>query len=213
METVNNAQLLEMVDENASPTTILRAQILLDRAHFSPGEIDARYGRNMRNAIIAYQQANHVERSGVIDVATWTLLNKDDLPVLSNYTITSADTDGPFAAIPSTMLAKSKLTALGYSSSTELLGEKFHINPTLLQQLNDAENLNRVVCDYYSQCIIARTDTSSRKNSRGSLGCLGILSRCIWQHHRSIPCIHWQSTRPTAYRHLVNTRHCQESGI
>lgn len=144
MENVNNAQLLEMVDENASPATILRAQILLDRAHFSPGEIDARYGRNMRNAIIAYQQAKHVERSGVIDVATWSLLNKDDLPVLSNYTITSADTAGPFVAIPSTMLAKSKLTALAYSSSIELLGEKFHINPTLLQQLNIAENLKRV---------------------------------------------------------------------
>ena len=144
METVNNALLLETVDENASPAAILRAQILLDRAHFSPGEIDARYGGNMRNAISAYQLANKVERSGIINAATWALLNKDNLPVLSNYTITAADTDGPFVVIPSSMLAKSKLKALGYSSSTELLGEKFHVNPTLLQDLNEAENLSRV---------------------------------------------------------------------
>lgn len=143
MEKVNNAQLLETVDENASPSAILRAQILLDRAHFSPGEIDARYGSNMRKAIYAYQLANNVESNGIIDASTWALLNRDDIQVLSSYTITATDTAGPFVTIPSSMLEKSKLKVLAYSSSTELLGEKFHVNPSLLKNINVNKNLSQ----------------------------------------------------------------------
>lgn len=143
MQVVNDALLLETVDENASPAAILRAQILLDRAHFSPGEIDARYGSNMRDAIYAYQLANNVESNGIVEVNTWALLNRDDIPVLSSYTITAIDTAGPFVNIPSSMLEKSKLQVLAYSSSTELLGEKFHVNPSLLKNMNTNKNFSQ----------------------------------------------------------------------
>jgi len=54
-DAVNDATLLEVVDAKAGRVSTLRAQILLDRAHFSPGEIDAAFGGNMRKAITAYQ--------------------------------------------------------------------------------------------------------------------------------------------------------------
>ncbi|MEO8001264.1 MAG: L,D-transpeptidase [Arenimonas sp.] len=139
---VNDTTLLEVVDAKAGRVSTLRAQILLDRAHFSPGEIDASFGGNMRNAISAYQASNNLTVSGTIDAATWAALNKDDLPALSTYTITEADAAGPFMVIPASMLEKSKLPALGYSSSAEALGEKFHISPRLLQQLNTGKNFN-----------------------------------------------------------------------
>jgi lipoprotein-anchoring transpeptidase ErfK/SrfK len=141
-EAVNNAALIDPVDAKANRAAILRAQILLDRAHFSTGEIDASFGGNMRRAIMAYQTANTLNASGSVDTETWAVLNKDNLPALSGYTITDADVAGPFVATPSSMLAKSKLAALGYTSSAEALGEKFHISPRLLLQLNPGKNFN-----------------------------------------------------------------------
>ena len=41
-------------------------EILLDRAHFSCGEIDARFGQNLKNAIEAYQLANQLTVDGVL---------------------------------------------------------------------------------------------------------------------------------------------------
>src|SRR4051794_16018680 len=54
---------------------VLRAQILLDRAHFSPGEIDGRYGSNTSSAAAAYNAAKKLNAGATIDAATWQALN------------------------------------------------------------------------------------------------------------------------------------------
>jgi len=87
LEAVNNPVLPETADANAGTSAILRAQILLDRAHFSAGEIDGAFGSNMRRAIVAYQTSQKLEASGAMDAATWAALNKDDLPALTSYKI------------------------------------------------------------------------------------------------------------------------------
>jgi lipoprotein-anchoring transpeptidase ErfK/SrfK len=115
---------------------ILRAQVLLERAHFSPGEIDARMGSNTRRAIAGFQRLHGLEDSGELDEKTWTALNADPGPAVVAYTVTAGDVAGPFADIPQDMMAKAKLPALGYASAEEALAEKFHASPALLQQLN-----------------------------------------------------------------------------
>jgi len=115
---------------------MLRAQILLDRAHFSPGEIDGASGSNSRRAIAGYQASQGLATSGDLDAATWDALDHDVQPALIRYTLTDADVAGPFAAIPDDMMEKSQLPALGYTSVQEALGEKFHASPALLQALN-----------------------------------------------------------------------------
>src|SRR5260370_4803620 len=53
-------------NESASPL-IAKAEALLDRAHFSPGEIDGEDGDNYRQALRAFQQANKLRDDGRLD--------------------------------------------------------------------------------------------------------------------------------------------------
>jgi len=139
---VNDAKLTTTVGPGSHGAAALRAQILLDRARFSSGEIDAGFGSNLRVAILGYQAANGLDTTGVVDSATWTALDRDTAPVLIQYTLTDADVAGPFSKIPTDMMEKSKLPALGYTSPLEELGEHFHASPKLLQQLNPGKDFS-----------------------------------------------------------------------
>ena len=122
---------------------LLHAQVLLDRARFSPGEIDGAYGSNMRQALNTFQAMRKLSVTGKLDDATWAALNADATPPLANYTLTQEDVAGPFRPIPNDMMEKSKLPALGYSSVLEGLGERFHASPALLERLNPGKNFGR----------------------------------------------------------------------
>jgi lipoprotein-anchoring transpeptidase ErfK/SrfK len=103
-------------------------QTALDRAGFSPGEIDGAPGRNTDEALRAYREVN-----GARDP-------EPRAPV--PYTIAADDTAGPFVKIPQEMMDKVSLSALTYSSVLELLAERFHASPKVLQRLNPAATFN-----------------------------------------------------------------------
>lgn len=140
---VNNPQTMDPVGPKDAGSAVLRVQILLDRAHFSVGEIDGTYGGNMWNTVKAYQASHNLPPDGVVTPDTWNALDADTQPALVTYTIADNDLAGPFYKIPSDMLEQAKLPALGYTSVAEELGERFHVNPKLLQQLNTGKELDK----------------------------------------------------------------------
>lgn len=142
-DTLSETERAQPITEKMKGSGVLRAQVLLDRARFSSGEIDAAYGQNLRNAIRGYQQANGLQNTGSIDAPTWAVLNSDTAPILVSYTLLDADVAGPFDPIPTEWVDKAKMKALGYTSAKEALSEKFHVSPKLLAELNPGKNFGR----------------------------------------------------------------------
>ncbi|HEY0436079.1 MAG TPA: L,D-transpeptidase [Phenylobacterium sp.] len=123
---------------------MVRAQVLLARAHFSPGVIDGQDGDNVRNAISAYETAHDLPVDGAMDPEVWSALSADARPVLTDYVITEEDEKGPFfAKIPTDMVELSKLPEVGFTSPVEELAERFHMDEALLKALNPAADFGK----------------------------------------------------------------------
>jgi lipoprotein-anchoring transpeptidase ErfK/SrfK len=128
-------------DKRPEPA-VVKGQILLDRAGFSPGAIDGRGGENFTKALTSYQRANGLTDSGKLDQATWSQLVKNDhAPVLVPYSIADTDVKGPFTRkIPHKLEQMADLEGLRYTSPLEGLAEQFHIDEGLLRALNPGQN-------------------------------------------------------------------------
>jgi lipoprotein-anchoring transpeptidase ErfK/SrfK len=122
---------------------MVRIEVLLDRAHFSPGVIDGFNGENVRKAVSAYQAAHNMPVNGQADnQLLQTLTAADQSAALVAYTISADDARGPFAPAPQDLEAMSHLDHLGYASAAEGLAEKFHMDEDLLRKLNPNLDFN-----------------------------------------------------------------------
>jgi lipoprotein-anchoring transpeptidase ErfK/SrfK len=144
LEEVNQADFAARSARNSSAVSV-KAQVLLDRASFSPGVIDGRRSDTYANALRAFQQKNGLNISGALDDATWKKLTESTEPALITYTITAADLKGPFVeTIPDDYAKKADLARLDYTGPLELLAERFHMDEKLLRQLNPGQSFDQV---------------------------------------------------------------------
>jgi lipoprotein-anchoring transpeptidase ErfK/SrfK len=191
------------ISQGAKGAAVVRAQILLARTHFSSGEIDGSFGTNLQKAISAFQNDRKIPASGTVDAATWEALNSDTAPALTNYTISEEDVAGPFLPIPAEMKQQAKMPALGYASPQELLGEKFHSSPQLLQALNPGADLSKagqqlsvpnvvvMTPPQAARVVVSKSESSVRAyDENGKL--LVFYSATIGSEHDPLPLGEWK---------------------
>jgi len=182
---------------------VVRAAILLDRAHFSAGQIDGIFGSNLQKAVAAYQKARQLPSNGAVDQATWSALNSDPAPVLFSYTISDEDEKGPFVALPATMKEQAALTYLGYASPLDELAERFHSSQELLKALNPgvdfsqagsritAPNVITMATGPAARVIVSKSDSSvSALDADGNLIWFAVAT--IGSSHDPLPVGQWK---------------------
>lgn len=128
-----------------SGTTVLDAQILLDRSRFGPGIIDGKWGKNTEKALFWLQHDAGLPATGQIDSATYRKLRElagEPVQLVHKITLSAEDVAGPFQPLPGDVYERARLECLCYESLSEKLSERFHVTPEVLAQLNQGMSLD-----------------------------------------------------------------------
>lgn len=146
----------------------LRAQVLLDRAGFSPGPIDGSVGENTRRALRAFQEREDLPVDGKLSTEVWEILSRgDDTPALIDYNISKVEAKSPFAdEIPRSLEDQGDLDELSYTSTKELIAEKFHMDAALLESLNPKADFDEAGATIKVANVGERLKGKSRKVAR-----------------------------------------------
>ena len=155
----------------------LQIQVLLDRAHFSPGIIDGMWGENAAKALAFFKSPNAGDSSGnapgdsvaMLDQATYSRLRSaaGSPQILTRYTVTAEDVAGPFTNVPDNVYEQAKLECLCYSSAAEGIAEKFHTSQKLIAQLNPNATLGNLTAG--TVLVVPNVDVqTTASNSSGT---------------------------------------------
>jgi len=140
-DAINKAELRASTENRA---TLVKTQALLDRAGFSPGEIDGRSGDNFRKALNAFAQARGLGDGGLSEQVWRELTAMSSDPVVVEHTLSDKDVAGPFLdKVPTKLDDMKGLQSLGYGSAREKIAEQFHVSEDLLAALNPGKKFDR----------------------------------------------------------------------
>ncbi|MFC5387188.1 L,D-transpeptidase family protein [Aquamicrobium segne] len=123
---------------------IANLQVLLDRVGASPGVIDGRFGSNVEKALAVYREITGQTLRSTDAIAITEALANTGGDAFAHYEITNEDAAGPYiASVPADYGDKAQLEHLSYTSVTEALAERFHMDEAFLKALNPQANFNR----------------------------------------------------------------------
>ena len=147
MESVNSGPVQLPVHGDVAGPGVLRVQILLDRALFSPGIIDGRWGSNTEKAVHWLQEREGLPTTGSVDEATWERLQQlanQPRQLVRTTQLTQDDVAGPFVTLPEEYYDRRDMECQCYESLAEKLAERHHTTEDLLEKLNPDVDLNNV---------------------------------------------------------------------
>jgi lipoprotein-anchoring transpeptidase ErfK/SrfK len=145
LESVNSGPVSLPVGGDVAGPSVVRVQVLLDRAAFSPGIIDGRWGSNTEKAVFWLQRREGLRATGEVDERTWQLLQEragQPGQLAREHRLTEEDVAGPFVTLPAKMYDRRDMDCQCYESLAEKLAERFHTSEALLGQLNPDVDLN-----------------------------------------------------------------------
>src|SRR5882672_4548195 len=144
---INNAEYesSKAPAEGKIDARVVKIQVLLDRARFSPGEIDGELGENAQKALKAFAEAKDLKPNQPLTPEVWkALAGTSSDAVVSEYKISNDDIKGPFLErLPARMEDMKHLKSLSYTSPREAIAEKFHMSEALLTALNPGKKFDR----------------------------------------------------------------------
>jgi lipoprotein-anchoring transpeptidase ErfK/SrfK len=146
VQTANGGAYRILVGRGHSGPSVLHVQVLLNRAFFSAGMMDGRWGRNTQTAVQWFQSREGLPATGTVDSATYARLQQvaGASPTIREHVLTEDDVRGPFVQIPSNIYEHARLRCSCYESLTEKLTETFASSAELLRKLNPGVNLDSV---------------------------------------------------------------------
>lgn len=123
--------------EDSEERPIMQAQVVLDRKGFGPGVIDGKMGMSTENALMGFQEANGLEKTGKLDEATKKALAEwDTIPATRVVRIPANWGQQDYKEIPDETADQAKMERMGYESLGERLAERFHTTIETLETLN-----------------------------------------------------------------------------
>ena len=139
---------VEAVIQTARPrfnrTEMAQLQVVLDRAGFSPGVIDGKWGKNVAKAVEAWKEAGAANVDHTSRKTLKKLIRQSGGATFSTYMIKQEDVSGPFIArVPIDYARKAQLEAMSYTSVREKLAEKFHMSEAYLKLLNPDKDFRK----------------------------------------------------------------------
>jgi lipoprotein-anchoring transpeptidase ErfK/SrfK len=172
MESTNSGPAALPVHGDGAGPSVLRVQILLDLASFSPGIVDGRWGSNTEKAVFWLQRREGLDDSGRVDEATWQRLQElsgEPTELVRTHQLTAEDVAGPFVTLPEEYYDRRDMDCQCYESLAEKLAERFHTSEGLLTQLNPGVDLNGVTAGTSLNVPAVDRDPASPASGSGAI--------------------------------------------